>query len=366
MTATDTAALRRPAAVRRQQQKMMAGGRAIDDMTVQSSIQSSADAGGSVASPDAFSALLTWYQGHGRRLGFRQARDPWAILVSEVMLQQTQVRRVELAWPRFIAAFPTPRDLAQATPAAVLRAWEGLGYNRRAVNLQRAARAICGRHGGRVPSNVGELEALAGVGRYTARAVAAIAFDIPVAAIDTNLRRVLGRVLTGHGREGDAGAALAPAELQREADRLVARQAPGAWTHALMDVGASICHPKAPDCGACPLLGACLYAAAGDREARASHAGAAAAALDGAEAVAATGSGAARGSAAAFPSTMRWLRGRIIDRLRQADDGAWVLIDEPIGIHGADAVASAIAGLERDGLLERSREGGVRLPSAEQ
>ena len=306
--------------------------------------------------------LLTWYETRGRRLRFRETADPWAILVSEVMLQQTQVSRVEVAWASFMATFPTPRDLAEATPAAVLRAWAGLGYNRRAVNLQRAARAICTLHGERVPSSVEELEALPGVGGYTARAVAAIAFGVPVAAIDTNLRRVLGRVLIGHGWRGDPGEPLAAAELQRRADELVERRAPGAWTYALMDIGATICRPQAPDCGACPLSAACRYAtaAAADR-ALAANAGRALAAER------TTSAPASRPAPATpFPSTTRWLRGRIIDRLRRADDGGWVRLDEPIGTHGTHAVASAIAALERDGLLERGPDGGVRLPSTAQ
>jgi A/G-specific adenine glycosylase len=286
------------------------------------------------------------------------------------MLQQTQVSRVEAAWDAFVAAFPTPRDLANATPAAVLRAWAGLGYNRRPVNLQRAARAICELHGGSLPTRVAELEALPGVGSYTARAVAAIAFGVPVAAIDTNLRRVLGRVLAGHGWQGDPGMALPPAELQRRADELVEWNAPGEWTHALMDVGAMICRPQSPDCAVCPLSGACQYAAM----APAGRVPADAAGVSAGAALPGTGPAPAwrpfpvprRAHTPPFPSTTRWLRGRIIDRLRGSDEGGWVRLDEPIGAHGTEAVASAIAALERDGLLERGPDGGVRLPSTAQ
>jgi A/G-specific adenine glycosylase len=330
-------------------------------MAVRAPIRAVADSSRDTGFSELGNALLAWYGAHGRRLSFRETRDPWAILVSEVMLQQTQVSRIEAAWLRFIIAFPTPHDLAEATPAAVLRAWAGLGYNRRAVNLQRAARAICEVHGGSVPQDIEELEALPGIGGYTARAVAAIAFGVPVAAIDTNLRRVLGRVLVGHGWQGDPGLALSPVELQARADELVDRHAPGAWTHALMDVGATTCRPQAPDCAACPLSAACRYAA----EARVSRsvpnvAGAT------------TSSGSLqlpvprRAPDASFPSTTRWLRGRIIDRLRSSADGRWVRLDEPIGAHGTEAVASAISTLERDGLLERNPDGGVRLPSTAQ
>ena len=330
-------------------------------------IRSAGDTGLAAGFAVAGRALLTWYEARGRRLRFRETRDPWAILVSEVMLQQTQVSRIETAWESFMAAFPTPRDLADATPAAVLRAWAGLGYNRRAVNLQRAARAICEVHSGRVPQGLEELEALPGIGGYTARAVAAIAFETPVAAIDTNLRRVLGRVLVGNGWQGDPGVALSPVELQRRADQLVERRAPGEWTHALMDVGATICRPRDPDCGGCPLSAACRYARVAAVAKAASVSGAAAG-------VAAAGTSPAlhplpvsrRTPSAPFPSTRRWLRGRIIDRLRNSDDGGWVRLDESIGGHGTEAVASAISALERDGLLERNSDGDVRLPSTTQ
>ncbi len=308
---------------------------------------------------------MAWYEVHGRRLRFRETNDPWAILVSEVMLQQTQVSRAESSWEAFMAAFPTPRDLADATTAAVLRAWAGLGYNIRAVNLQRAARSICARHGGRVPASVEKLESLPGIGPYTARAVAAIAFGVPVAAIDTNLRRVLGRVLSGHGWHGDAGLAIPPAELQRRADELVEQRMPAAWTHALMDVGATICRPQAPECATCPLSAACRFAAAAAASALRSMAVPAVARVPLSSAVRPSAAS-RRAPALPFPSTSRWLRGRIIDRLRSSEEGGWVRLDEPIGGHGTDAVASAMAGLERDGLLERGPHGGVRLPSTTQ
>ena len=142
-------------------------------------------------------AILAWYAARGRTLPFRDTTDPYAILVSEAMAQQTQAARAGEAWTRFMATFPTVESLADAPPADVLRAWQGLGYNRRAINLQRAARIIVDEHGGRVPSDLASLEALPGVGPYTARAVAALAFGIPVGAVDTNVRRVLGRVVAG-------------------------------------------------------------------------------------------------------------------------------------------------------------------------
>jgi len=135
--------------------------------------------------------VLGWYGSRARPLGIRTTREPWAILVSEVMAQQTQIARVDEAWSVFMERYPTPRALAEASTAEVLRAWSGLGYNRRAVNLRRAAAAIETEHAGRVPDDIEALEALPGVGPYTARAVVAIAFGQPVAAVDTNVRRVV-------------------------------------------------------------------------------------------------------------------------------------------------------------------------------
>ena len=139
------------------------------------------------------SAVLDWYAANGRRLAFRGTKDPWPILVSEVIAQQTQASRAADAWTRLMALYPTPAAMAAASPADVIRAWRGLGYNRRALALHRAARAITEEHGGRVPESLEALVALPGVGPYTARAVLAIAFDQPVAALDVNIRGVRGR-----------------------------------------------------------------------------------------------------------------------------------------------------------------------------
>ena len=196
--------------------------------------------------PAAGAAILAWYGRHGRRLPFRATHDPYAVLVSEAMAQQTQAARAGEAWTRFMARFPTPASLAAATPADVLREWQGLGYNRRAINLQRAARRIVELHGGRVPADVRALEALPGVGPYTARAVAAIAFGQPVGAVDTNVRRVLGRIAASEP------AAIPARELQRLADAVVPPGRAADWTHAVMDIGATVCRPRRPDCPTCP------------------------------------------------------------------------------------------------------------------
>jgi A/G-specific adenine glycosylase len=299
--------------------------------------------------------LSAWFARRGRRLAFRERSEPWGVLVSEVMAQQTQIARVEPAWAAFMARFPTPGDLAAASPADVLRAWAGMGYNRRALNLQRAAGVIVERHAGALPMAVEELEALPGVGPYTARAVAAIAFGMPVAAVDTNVRRVVGRVLAGHGAPGDPGEPMPSKTLQAVSDALVDPSDPAAWTHATMDLGATLCRPTNPRCDACPLEGICRRRAlAGDgiltgtpmpmpseRAARR----------------------AARCAAPAFPSTRRWLRGRIVEHLRELPDGAWTTIEAPIGAHDAAAVAVALDGLEGEGMIERRPDGAVRLPS---
>jgi A/G-specific adenine glycosylase len=295
-------------------------------------------------------ALAAWYAGNGRSLSFRRTRDPWAVLVSEVMLQQTQVSRVEPAWARFMELFPTPAALAAATPADALRAWAGLGYNRRGLNLWRAAQAIVQRHTGAVPSSIDDLRALPGVGDYTARAVAAIAFGVQTAAVDVNVRRVVTRLCWG------GSLAPAPRELQQRADGLVDAAGPDAWTHAVMDIGATLCRVRNPACGECPLAAWCQFAGEGRTPAAASASSslAEAAASDGAT---------ARAVAVPFPRTTRWLRGRIVEKLRVAPAGEWVRVDGPLGEHDPASVLAAVDVLAREGLLERASDGGVRLPS---
>jgi A/G-specific adenine glycosylase len=276
-------------------------------------------------------AILDWYAKHGRDLPFRRSKDPYAVLVSEAMAQQTQAARAGEAWLRFLRRFPTVGALAAASPAEVLRAWQGLGYNRRAINLQRAARLIVERHDSRVPDDIDALVALPGVGPYTARAVAAIAFGRPVGAVDTNVRRVLGRIVAGDVAMMSAGA------MQVLADESVPRDRPADWTHALMDVGATVCRPRRPLCEACPASRWCSFAR--DDRPRAEMPVA----------------GRSRGSSLAFASTSRWLRGRIIDRLRSAPDGGWTPIEAPIGDHDDVAVSTALTTLAAEGLIELDR-----------
>ena len=297
-------------------------------------------------------AVLAWFAYHGRELDFRvgRQRDPWGILVSEVMAQQTQIGRVEERWPAFMDAFPTPAAMAAASPADVIRAWRGLGYNRRALNLHRAAVAIAAA-GGTVPGDVDGLMALPGIGPYTARAVAAIAFGIPVGAVDVNVRRVLGRILAADV------AAMAPASLQAAADALVDPDQPGAWTHALMDIGATVCRPARPSCASCPARPWCRAA----RELGDGEAARRAAADPTATRPAATRPAAIRPAAVPFEQTTRWLRGRLVDRLRDAAPGAVLAVDGPLGVHPPEAVARALAGLARDGMVELDAAGRARL-----
>ena len=294
-------------------------------------------------------AILAWYGAEGRSLPFRATADPFAILVSEAMAQQTQAARAGEAWIRFMARFPTAAALAAATPADVLRAWHGLGYNRRALNLWRAARQIVESHGGEVPVELAALQALPGVGPYTARAVAALAFGQPVGAVDTNVRRVLGRIVAGHGAP-----ALGAAVLQEIADAAVPHDRPGAWTHALMDIGATVCRPRRPDCAACPAWVWCRYARERLTDARWSppepRPSAAGSGIDG------NGS-AEREAPAPFATTSRWLRGTIVDHLRLVDGDGWTRIEGPIGAHDDAAVTVALEALAREGLVEIDRSG---------
>ncbi len=193
-----------------------------------------------------------------RPFPWRATRDPWAVLVSEVMLQQTQAPRVVGPWSAFLERFPAPAECAAAPTGDVVRLWSGLGYNRRAVRLRATAAAIVERHGGAVPDDLRALLALPGVGPYTARAVLAFAFEQDVAVVDTNVRRVLCRALVG-GR-------AAPAALQDLADALVPAGRGWAWNQALLELGATRCTGRSPRCDGCPLAPRCRWRAAGRPE----------------------------------------------------------------------------------------------------
>jgi A/G-specific adenine glycosylase len=199
-------------------------------------------------------AVLAWFRGNGRTLPWRRTRDPYRILVSETMLQQTQVERVKGYYRRFLRRYPTVRDLAAARPERVREAWEGLGYYARARNLHAAARRIVAEREGRFPEAVEELRRLPGVGRYTAGAIVSFAYGRPAPVLDTNVRRVLTRVFVQRRSPTRAG-------LDRRLWALAEVVVPGddawAFNQALMDLGALVCRARQPDCPACPLASLC-------------------------------------------------------------------------------------------------------------
>ncbi len=199
------------------------------------------------------SALLRWFRKNRRDLPFRRTRDPWAVWLSETVLQQTTVAAGAPRFESLLARFPTVEALASAGERELLAAWSGLGYYARARNLHRAARLVAER-GGAVPRTVEELRALPGVGPYTAAAVASLAFGVPVPLVDGNVSRVLSRLkaIPGDGRTGASGAAVAEA-----AAAFLDRRRPAEHNEALMELGALVCLPRAPLCPACPLRSGC-------------------------------------------------------------------------------------------------------------
>ena len=264
-------------------------------------------------------ALRAWYTLNGRDLPIRRAASPWHVLVAEVMSQQTQVQRIGPFWERFTAQWPTPCALAAASTADLLDAWGGLGYNSRALRLREAARVICAGHDSEVPRSVDALEALPGVGPYTARAIAVHAFGAPVAPLDVNIRRVLLR--TG-GRQA------AVRNLQEYGDGLVWEDNPAAWANAMMDLATLVCTPRRPACGTCPLLDCASRGSVATAPARV-------------------------GRSPAFATTNRWLRGEILRRLRGAPRGEWTRIDAPVGVHEAPHIEACLRQFDQEGFIER-------------
>jgi A/G-specific adenine glycosylase len=279
--------------------------------------------------------VLDWYAQHARDLPWRQTRDPYAVLVSEIMLQQTQVERVIPKWHAWLRQFPTLADLARASRADAIRAWQGLGYNLRAVRLHEIAGQVAAEFGGELPRSLEGLLSLKGVGRYTAGAVACFAFGQPVAMVDTNVRRVLSRVFGGQGESAQA-----------LADAVVPRQAAYAWNQALMDLGATLCRAEAPLCLVCPLMEVCASAGqvrrrVGRRVGR-------------------------RSTPPPFAGSTRYFRGRVLDGLRTLPVGAAMSVAElAAGMQPACAPERLEGLLERmtaDGLVVRDERGWLRLP----
>jgi len=279
--------------------------------------------------------VLAWFAEAGRDLPWRATRDPYRVLVAEVLAQQTQAARAAAAWPRFLERFPDTAALAAAAPAEVLRAWQGLGYNRRALALRRTAQAVVERGGW--PDTVEELAALPGVGPYTARAVACFALGLRVAPVDTNVARVLARSLTGIDPSQ-----LTPAARQRLADQALAQDA-WAWSSALMDVGALHCRPR-PRCGGCPLELTCRWRALGP----------------------AAPPPRPTGQAPFATSDRRW-RGAVVRALAGAPDGLdRAALAEAVQAGAADRPAGwfdgLLARLESEGMVAAGPDGRLRLP----
>jgi len=202
----------------------------------------------------AYPQLLPWYNQNKRALPFRGTLDPYAVWISEIMLQQTRTETVAGYYTRFLERFPTVADLAAAQEQDVLKYWEGLGYYSRARNLHRAARLIMEQHGGRFPRAFDDVRALPGIGDYTAAAICSIAFSLPFPAVDGNLTRVISRV---HGIREDVDIPSVKREIARLARENIDPDHPGDWNQALMDIGATICVPGTPDCTRCPLQPHC-------------------------------------------------------------------------------------------------------------
>lgn len=284
---------------------------------------------------DYVAPIVSWYSGHARDLPWRRpGTSPWAILVSEIMLQQTPVARVAPAHAAWMARWPTPAALASATAADAVRQWDRLGYPRRALWLHGIARVLVSEHGGEVPASAEILATLPGIGPYTAAAVATFAFGQRHAVLDTNVRRVLTRLVTGTARPPAAPSAaerrLAQALLP--ADEAVAAR----WSVAVMELGALVCTAARPACDQCPVAAGCAWRAAGQPPA-------------------------ARQAGQGYAGTDRQCRGALLGVLRSADgpvrpaalDAAW---------HDTGQRARALAALVADGLVTRRADGTFALP----
>lgn len=266
--------------------------------------------------------LLDWYAANARDLPWRKTRDPYAILVAEVMLQQTQVERVIPTWHAWLARFPRLADLAHASRADAIRAWHSLGYNLRAVRLHALAQQAVAEYGGELPRQVHALLRLNGIGSYTAGAVACFAYGQRVAAVDTNVRRVLSRVFGWEARSVD-----------RLASGVLPAENAYAWNQALMDLGATLCRARRPLCLACPLVAECggprVFAAPSSK------------------------------AAERFSGSRRFYRGQIVQRLRDLPPGDSVSFDDlALAIDGRRDLINQLAA---DGLLRIDAADRVRL-----
>jgi A/G-specific adenine glycosylase len=273
--------------------------------------------------------VLAWWRGGAARdLPWRRTRDPWAVLVCEVMAQQTQVARVAERWGRFLDRFPTPAACAAAPVADVLREWHGLGYPRRALALHRCAEQVVERHDGALPADLDALLALPGIGPYTARAVSAFAFERDLGVVDTNTARVLARW---------AGGPLGPKDVQRHADATVPPGEGWAWNQALLDLGATVCTKRAPRCEGCPVAAACAWHAAGRPDPDP-----------------ATGTHGVSGRQARFEGSDRQGRGRLMAALAVGPVGHARLADAMGWPDDPERARRVAATLVADGLVDRT------------
>jgi A/G-specific adenine glycosylase len=268
-------------------------------------------------------AVLAWGVERRRDLPWRHTRDPWQVLVAEVMLQQTQVDRVIPRWQAFLADYPNPTACADASLGDVLRAWQGLGYPRRARNLHSTAVVVRDLHAGRLPPDLGTLQTLPGIGPYTSRALLAFAFEHDVGVVDTNIARVLARV------EGER---LTARRAQVLADEIVPVGHGWTWNQTIMDLGATVCRPT-PSCHECPIRSDCSWSLAGTPSPDP-----------------AVGSAGVSTRQAPFEGSTRQARGRI---LRMLGPGA-----RP----GADFDRSVVETLLADGLVVEDADGRLSLP----
>ncbi|WP_370969182.1 A/G-specific adenine glycosylase [Amycolatopsis sp. cg9] len=281
--------------------------------------------------------LLDWFSTRGRDLPWREPDcSAWGVLVSEIMLQQTPVARVQPIWHEWLARWPVPSALAASTPGEVVRAWGKLGYPRRALRLHEAAGVIARDHGDVVPSDVDTLLALPGIGAYTARAVAAFAYGRRAPVVDTNVRRVVARAVHG---AGDAGPASNTRDMADVEALLPAEDAPAAkFSAAIMELGALICTARSPRCADCPVYDECAWQLAGRPE----YAGPAK-------------------PVQKFAGTDRQVRGRLLDVLR-GSEGPVEKAKLDLVWHDAGQRDRCLDSLLTDGLLEQTRDGLFALP----
>jgi A/G-specific adenine glycosylase len=280
-------------------------------------------------------AVRDWWEAAARDLPWRHSRDPWEILVAEVMLQQTQVDRVVPRWRRFLERFPDPAVCAAAPAGDVIEEWAGLGYNRRALALHRCARAVVADHDGDLPADLEALLDLPAIGPYTARAVLVFALERHHGVLDTNVARVLAR---------RAGRRLKPAEAQRAADAAVPEGGSWWWNQAVLDLGAQVCTARSPECAACPVRPGCLWQGG----------------LDGTPDPA-VGSAAVAGPQSRFAGSDRQGRGRLVDALRRGPVPMTDVAEVAGWPEDEDRAHGVAAGLVVDGLAV-SIDGTLRLP----